>query len=325
MVKRSLVLLGVALLVLALIAGCGSGAGGSYPSKPITVVMPYAAGGGADLHLRTLQPYIKEALGQEIVITYKEGAGGVMAMNDYVNTKADGYTLIAYNLPHLFLQPKFEKTAFKPDDVVPLLAAAVRPEAILVLKDSKFKTLKDLVDYAKQNPGKVTAGNTASFSGNHLTHVLVEKAAGIKMTRVVFDGGAKNMTALLGGQVDIVIGNTGLWATQKEKTRILAVAGLERDSDAPDAPTFKELGFNGVISEGVNLVYALKGTPAPVLETLRAKLATLGQKENLKKDMVAKGIPYKFMDWKQCEDYTKQIAKDLSDVEPLMRQDSAKK
>jgi len=304
---------------------CSSEAG-EYPEKPITIICPFSPGGGSDLNARILQPHIEKVLGQQVLITYKTGAGGILGINQFVTMKPDGYTLAVYNLPHHVLRTRFGATTFGLWDIVPLIAAVFKPEAILVRKDSSFKSLNDLVDYAKKNPGKITAGNTGVLSVNHLTTALLQKNAGIELTRVIFDGGAKSMAALLGGHTDVMVANTGIWVRNKENTRMLAVAAEERVDIAPDVPTFEELGYSNVKNSVVLLVYALKETHPPALNLLKEKFASLCTDGSLRRDYDVKSIPirFPFYDSKKCVDYTRNLWKRLADVGSLLVKEGKK-
>lgn len=196
-------LLSAAMLFLAAVMAYAAPAparAADYPSKTITMICPFGAGSGADIIIRPLIPYMKEALGTEVVMDYKAGAAGIVGANFFMTTRPDGYTLLTYNQPHILLQERFMKTAYDTDAFVPLLAVTFRPDHILVNKNGRFKSVDDIIAYARANPGKLTVGTVGVYSGNHLTYALLEREwgkLGIRMTRVPFESGGKMISALI--------------------------------------------------------------------------------------------------------------------------------
>ncbi len=170
------------LLCLALglfcLTGPSSVAAREYPARPITLVNPFGAGSSADIVVRLIEPFIKEAFGVNVIMSYKEGAGAVVGVNEFVTMRPDGYSILYYNYPHYQLQPRFGKTMFKPGDLEPLMWVNAAPEGLLVRSDSPFKTIREFLDYARENPGKLAIGNTGTFSSNHVTYALLEKETG---------------------------------------------------------------------------------------------------------------------------------------------------
>ncbi len=255
----------------AMVAGVGfsTGAVAAYPDQPITYYIPFGPGGESDVTARFQQPFFKQKFGQDFIITYKPGGGGAVGWSQLNKMKGDGYTIMGTNIPHIIIQPEQSQIGYQTDDLVNVYFFHFTPDAIVVKDDSQFKTLKDLVDYAKANPGKVTFGGSGKGSANHLAQIMFDEAAGIKSTYVAFGGTGPSVTALLGGQTMAQWGYTTV-PKQFERTRLLAVAMDQRHPGFPDVPTFKELGYE--MSGGT---YRGIAVPKSASEETRKKLADM--------------------------------------------------
>ncbi len=255
-------------LVAALLVVAGA-ARADYPEKPINYVIPFGPGGESDISARFQQPFFKAKTGQELVIQYKEGAGGAVGWAGLNGMIGDGYTMMGTNLPHIVLQPMQKDVGYKTDEIVNIYFFHYTPDAVVVTEDSPFKTVKDLVEAAKKAPGTVTFSGSGTYSANHVAKELFDKLAGIKTTYIPFKGTGAAVTALLGKQVKAQWGYTTV-AAQYEKTRLLAVAMEKRHPKFPDVPTFKELGYN-FVSGAYRGLAVPKSTP----EDIRKKLAKI--------------------------------------------------
>ncbi len=309
---------------LAALALCvpGAASAADYPSKPISIVCAFGAGTGADLILRPAIPYMKEVLGTDVITEYKAGSAGIVGANYFATKRPDGYSLLFYNQPHILLQEMFMKTAYKTDDLVPVLGLTYRPDFLIVRSDdSRFKTAQDVFNYAKANPGKLTVGTVGMYSGNHLTYLLLEKNTGLKMTRVPFESGGKMFAAILGGQVDVVL-SSYMWVTTYEG-KLTALASATQERLAPDVPTFIECGVNNVYgSTNSNYVFVSKKAPKKVIDFLRERLATLVHNEAFLKDFLKATSTYDcaVYDWKKCEEEIANYRKQIASVEPMLRE-----
>lgn len=297
-----------------------------YPRKPVSIVCSFGAGTGADLILRPTLPYIKEALGVDIVPEYKAGSAGIVGANYFATKRPDGYTLLFYNQPHIILQDKFMKTAVKTDDLIPLLGLTHRPDFLIVRADDpRFKNIQELIKYAKENPGKLTVGTVGKYSGNHLTYLLLQKNTDLEMTRVPFENGGKMLAALLGGQVDCVL-SSHMWLDQYEgKLKALASATQERLD--PDVPTFAEAGIPNVYgSTNSNYIFVNKKTPPEIVNILREKFKTLSENKALQEDyMKAIGkYDYAIYPPERCEKEIENYRKQIDSVDALLREDEKK-
>ena len=241
-----------------------------YPDKPISYIIPFGPGGESDITARHQQPFFKDKFGQDLVISYKPGGGGAVGWAQLNSIKGDGYTIMGINLPHIIVKPMQKDVGFKTDDIVGVYMFHYTPDALVVTMDSPFKTVQDVVAYAKENPGKLTLSGSGKATANHLAQVLFDEMAGIRTTYVAFKGTGKAVAALLGDQVKAQWGYTSVGAKHSEQVRLLAVAMAERHPKFPEVPTFRELGFD-LVSGAYRGIAVPKSTPEPV----RVKLSEM--------------------------------------------------
>jgi tripartite-type tricarboxylate transporter receptor subunit TctC len=283
------------LTVVFLLVPCLAIGASDFPKGPITYVIPFNPGGQSDVEARLQQPYLEKILGVKIIVEYKPGAGGALAWTQFAKAKPDGYTVCGINLPHIILQPLSQKdAAFKTEDLKPLAIFESTPIGLAVKKGSKISTLKEFIDYAKANPGKITVGISGKLTGHHMASLQFEKRTGIKLTLVTFTGAAPQTTALLGGHIEAVWGNSSDLVSYQNDIKILAIGTEKRMDTLPDVLTFQELGmkFYPRIDRGVAVP---KETPAGITATLeKAFLDTVQKKEYndkiIKAGFVAMGL-----------------------------------
>jgi len=260
-----------------------------YPSKAISYIIPFGPGGESDISARHQQPYFKEMFGQDLVISYKPGGGGAVGWSQLNSMPADGYTMMGINLPHIILKPLQKDVGFKTEDIDGFFMFHYTPDALVVKSDSKFKSVQDLIDFAKENSGKVTFSGSGKGSANHLAQVTFDKLAGIKTTYVAFKGTGASVQALLGDQVSAQWGYTSVGATHADKVRLLAVAMEERHPSFPDVPTFKELGMN-FVSGAYRGIAVPKGTPDDIKKKLSDAIGKVNANPDFRKKMEADGF-----------------------------------
>jgi tripartite-type tricarboxylate transporter receptor subunit TctC len=287
------------LMVALLAIVTGGTHAADYPTKPITLQVPFPAGGSTDVGARIVAAIAEKELGQPIVVVNKAGAAGQVGWTELARQKPDGYYLGYFNLPHLHttvLDPE-RKALFKSEDIVPIITQALDPTAVSVRPESAWKTLKDLIDDAKKRPGQIAAGIVGYLQDDEIGYFQLAEAAGIDMRRVYFDGAAPAITALLGGHVDVlfctVADNFVQW--KAGRIRMLTIMDKERTKFYPDVPTTAEVGFPGVISASTRGIAAPKGLPDPVVK----KLQDVFQKAMMSKDHLDKlesaGQPVKIL------------------------------
>ena len=240
----------------------------AFPSRPIRYICPWPAGGSTDAVIRAFAESAAKTLGQQVLVDNKPGAGGVLGANELVNAKPDGYTLS--QLPHgVFRLPHMQKVQFDVlKDFTWIACLTGYTFGLVVPADSPIKSIKDLVDYAKANPEKLTYGHTGIGTSPHLAVEEFAQRAGIKLTHVPFKGNADNMQAILGGHVMAASDATG-WAPHvgSGKLRLLATYGSKRTKRWPDVPTLDELGYQ-TVSDSPFGVCGPKGMEPALVRTL---------------------------------------------------------
>jgi tripartite-type tricarboxylate transporter receptor subunit TctC len=270
-----------------------------YPTRPVTIQIPYPAGGSSDVGARIVASIAEKQIGQPIVVVNKPGAGGQIGWTELARQKSDGYYLGGINLPHLLttvLDPE-RKAVFKAEDIVPIISQALDPTTISVRPDSPWKNLKDLIDEAKKKPGEIKAGIVGYLQDDEIGYLQFAEAAGIKLRMVYFDGAAPAITALLGKHVDVlfctVADNYSQW--KSGRIRMLTIMDKERTKFYPDLPTTAELGFPTVLSASTRGIAGPKGIPGPIVK----KIEQIFQKAMMTQDHMDKlesaGMPVKIM------------------------------
>ncbi len=287
------------LIVLSLVLFVGSPFAADYPTKPITLQIPYPAGGSTDVGGRIVAAIAEKAIGQPIVVLNKAGAGGQVGWTELARQKPDGYYLGYINLPHLLtgvLDPE-RKSTFKAEDIVPIISQALDPTTISVRPDSPWKTLKDLIEESKKRPGQIAAGIVGYLQDDEIGYLQFAEAAGVQMRMVYFDGAAPAITALLGKHVDVLFCTVGDNYTQWKagRIRMLTIMDKQRTKFYPDLPTTAELGFPTILSAATRGVAAPKGVPGPIMKKLEDVFhKAMMTKEHI--DMLEKaGQPVKIM------------------------------
>jgi tripartite-type tricarboxylate transporter receptor subunit TctC len=265
---RGGVLSAVAGAFLAVSASSAGAAG--YPEKDITFIVPYKPGGGSDAQARRLQAGLEKNLGVKIRIVYKTGGGGAVGFNELNRSKPDGYTISNVVVPNIIVSAQGKDVGFKPGDFSYIGMTEKSVGALAVKKDSRFKTLQELVGYANKNPGKLTVAGVGSTG--HANYAEMVKALRIKATYVPISGGVgKMLPFLIGGHFDAGILAASHGVKHRIKVNVLGIAGKNR-SDALDAPTMDSAGFKGFTMETTWGVMAPPGTPADRVAILNAAL-----------------------------------------------------
>ena len=242
----------------------------AYPTKPIDHLIGYAPGATGDLTERLLAAKAEKILGQPFIITNNGGGSGAVAVTLGAKKAPDGYNLLGSSSTALVRAPLFNTLPYKWDDVMPIMHFAAPVLTSLVVKsDSPWKTLKELIDYAKKNPGKVTYSTLGIGSPMHMAmEYIAKQEGGIKWTHVPYQGTMPAFMALLGGHVSVQLGSGECVPYIKDGTlRLLANVGERRVKTFPDVPTLKELGYD-YFNETVFLFAAPKATPQPIIDKL---------------------------------------------------------
>ena len=263
----------LSLLVLGSLVGSLTlaQAGGNYPSKPVTLVVTYPPGGGADAMARLLAPKMSEALGQNVVVDNKPGAGGQIGAAAVAKAAPDGYTLMldassfAVN-PSLYPKLPYDPMkAFKPIGVVALF-----PNVVLVNANFSAQNVTDLISISQKAKDSVSYASSGNGSAQHLAGALFESATGVDMVHVPYKGGGPALNDVIGGQVPLFFGNLAstLQHVQSGKLRALAVTSAKRSQILPGVPTLSEVGVKGAEIYEWNAVFVPAGTPQAVVSKI---------------------------------------------------------
>jgi tripartite-type tricarboxylate transporter receptor subunit TctC len=264
-----------------------------FPSKPITMVVPYAPGGNVDVTARVLQAAIGDALGQPVVIENRPGGAGLIAGDYVARADPDGHTLFVGSNGPIILGPlTMAKPAYQWEQAfAPVSSLAIATNMLLVRPSLPVKSVKELVDYAKKNPNKLTLATSSIASINHFLGELFKLKAGITWTEVHYRGNALAINDLIAGHVDVGFQQLvdAAQHLRSGKLRALAVPGKVRAAAVPDVPTMAEAGYPEVDGVTFNGIFAPKATPRPVIDRLSGVVRAALQKQNAIDQLAALG------------------------------------
>jgi tripartite-type tricarboxylate transporter receptor subunit TctC len=310
-------------IVLFLMATCflwvAPSAAQDYPKGTIQLVVPFAPGGATDIFWRTLGDHLSKNLKANIAIVNKPGGGGIVGMSTVVNSKADGYTMCAGNSDTLNITPLFTKDIpFDTiNDITYVAKLAIFPQGMAVRTESPFKTMEDIIAFAKANPKKLKAGVPGIGTSPHLAAYTFNRDANVDITAVAFGGGGEVVPQILGGHVDFAFISMPPVKTQVDagKIRYLAFFAKQRHPLYPNIPTAVEKGLKRTIIEtGIGLV-GPKGLPPAVVKKWE-EIAQMTMKDPNVISAVHK-FDY-IVDFKSGEAYKKEIAEEFADFKELM-------
>jgi tripartite-type tricarboxylate transporter receptor subunit TctC len=304
--------------VLGLQAGAAL-AQDAYPSRPITMVVPFPPGGVADLTGRPTAIIMEKFLKQRIIVENKAGAGGAIGMAAVANSKPDGYTILMA-LSSISIIPPAErlfdrKPAYEMNQLAPIALISADPTVLVVRADAPWKTLKDFVESAKKNPGKINYSSSGVYGTLHMAMEIFASAAGIKLFHVPYQGGGPAVSALLGGQVEALASGPSAVISQIKagKLRPLATWGDKRLASLPDVPTFKEVGYNAEFYIWSGL-FAPAATPAPVMQALRGAVRQAVNDPDFKNAMAKIETPVYYLDAPEFQKFWDHDAQVLADA-----------
>ena len=283
---RHAVVAGV-VLVLA-----GPALGQHYPLRPVRMVIPFSAGGAADVPGRMLTQKLSEALGQQVVVDNRPGAGSTIGAEFVAKAPPDGYTLLMISNTHFVGAALHKKLVYDAvGDYAPVTQVTTAPNVILVHPSLPVKTIKELVALAKANPAKIDYASSGNGSTQHLTGALFCKMAGIDMTHIPYRGSGPATADLLAGQVTVGFpGIAGMLGHIKAgKLRALAVTGSKRSPELPDLPTVAQAGVKGYDVTSWFGVAGPKGTPRDIVVKLHAELLRALKTPDLQKLLLTAG------------------------------------
>lgn len=261
----------------------------AYPDKPLTMIVPFSAGGTTDILARIVGQALGQELGQTIIIENKPGAGGNIGAQQASRAKADGYTLFMGTVgTHAINQALYKKLPYDPaKDFAPLSRVANVPNLLVAHPSRPYKTVQEMIAYAKKHPGEVTYGSPGSGASPHVSGALFQSMTGAEMTHVPYKGSAPAISDLLGNQIAVMFDNmpSAIQHVRSGKLRPIAVTTAKRSPELPDVPTIAEAGVPGYEATSWFGLWAVAGTPAPILTKLQTALTKV-----LKDPAVAKKI-----------------------------------
>jgi len=272
----------------------------SFPDRAINLMVASPAGGSTDVGARIVTSIAEKLIGQPIVVVNKAGAGGQVGWTDLVRQKPDGYNVGFVILPGTnttYLDPQ-RQALYTNESFTPIINHVLDPGVIWVAASSPFKTLKDVLDAAKAKPGELKASTTGILSDDHLAILMVEEAVpDIKFRLVHLLGSAAQMKETLGGNIDVSFDNVGSIVKQAQagQVRVLAVLDTERSKFLPDVPTFKELGYNEVVSSSTRGIAGPKGMKPDVVAKLADTFEKAMKDPEHQKKMDEVGLAVKIM------------------------------
>lgn len=281
-------------LMLAAIALAGGPAyAETYPSKPIKMIVPFPAGGTTDILARIVGQELTKAWGQQVIVENRPGAGGNIGADAVAKSPADGYTLLMGTVGthgiNVTLYKKMPYDAVK--DFAPITLVAAVPNLLVVHPSVPVKSVKELIDYAKAKPGKLSFASSGNGTSIHLSGELFKSMTGVDMTHVPYKGSAPAITDLLGGQVDLMFDNMPsiLPHVKNGKLRALAVTTAKRSPAIPDVPTIAEAGVPGYEASSWFGILAPAGTPQPIVAKLNKEIVRILHSPEIKERLSGQG------------------------------------
>lgn len=279
----------------ASLAGLGAGLGTSafadaYPTRPVTIIVPYSPGGVSDVLARGLATQLSQHFKQPFIVDNRPGASGVIGSNLVLRAKPDGYTLLIGNTGSLAVVPFLHKVSpFDPMKDFSFISNGLETANFLGINQATpVTTVKEFVAWAKAQPRPVTFGSPGIGSFGHMSAELVREGLGIQATHIPYQGTSQAVSDLLGGQIQFMVDPALVQPAYAGKIRVLACAATERFPTAPDVPTFKELGFD-IVSKGWQGLLGPAGLPADIRDALSSAVAVAARDEGFRKLLLGIG------------------------------------
>ena len=282
------------LMVAAFAAILADSARAEYPDHPVTIVSCFPAGGGTDLAMRLIHVELGKALGQPVIIENRGGAGGSLGTGVVARAPADGYTLLGCSSAFVVNPSLYAHVPYDPfKDFVPIMVIGASPNVFVVPTQSKIQSMKELIEKAKANPGKLNWTSPGVGTTPQLAGELLKIKAGINMVHIPYAGAGPAGTAVLAGLVDMYAANygslTGLLSSGK--VRPIAVTSKKRWPDLPNVPTLDELGIKDAESDTFQALFAPAGTPKPIVDRLAKEIGKILAQPEMKAKFAKLGLP----------------------------------
>lgn len=313
---------GLGLAGVSVLGGCGGGSQGaeSFPDRPVTVIVPYEAGGGTDTGARVLQPYVEEELGGSLEIVNITGGSSFTGWTELVNSEPDGYTvgfLVSPNLQTGYLNPEFNRD-MSLEDYTPIANQVSDYRTVAVNgQDDRFETIDDLIKYARENEPTITAPGVGS--SDHLGILQINGQHDTNFDVIQTDGSAASRSQVLGGNVDAVAASVGELQSlhQDGELRILAVMSEQRSEYLPEVPTFEEAGYPGVLSQSARGIAGPSGIDQQVLDKLAGAFRRGIQNQQHIDELAEQALQVNYLN---PEDYRQMLQSDEEQARELGEQ-----
>ena len=291
----------------------------TWPTKAITMIVPFPPGGLADLVARPVAEAMSRELGQPVVVENKPGAGGGIGMAQAAKARPDGYTILMA-LSSLTVIPEADVVLARPamfalGELRPIARFTADPTVLAVRADAPWKTVQQFVDDAKKRPGAINYGSSGSYGTMHVPMEILSQSSSIKMTHVPFTGAGPAVVALLGGQIDAVSSGpaTVLSQVKAGKLRVLGHWGTTQLASLPEAPSLKDAGYNAEYAQWSGL-FIPAGVPEPIAQRLRAAAKAAALDAKVKEIILNAGSPVQYQDSPEFEKYVQADAIRMSAV-----------
>ena len=280
------------LFFVALVLMVGTGAAQEYPDRPIRFIVPFAPGGGSDVVARTISERLGRQLGQPVLVENKPGAGATVGADFVAKSAPDGYTILYGTPGPQIVNPYLmKKLPYDPaNDFAPITRLVVIPNLLVVHPSVPAKTVKELIELAKAQPGKINFGSAGIGASSHLSGELFKFAAGIQMVHVPYKGTGAALQDLIAGNIQMAIDSINVYLPHVKSggLRALAVSTLERSPLLPDLPTIADT-LPGFDAYAMNYVTARAGTPRPIIERLNREINAVLKAPDIRERLVGMG------------------------------------
>ena len=290
-----------------------------YPSKPVTIIVPFAPGGIADVTARPLAVTLGRLLGQTFIVENSAGAGGALGAAIAAKARPDGYSLMMA-LSSLSVIPEVEKIngrvpSYLVDQFSPVALVSLNPAILVARSEAPWKTLADLIVDAKARPERINYSSSGLYGTSHVATEMLAQAAGIRMTHVPFSGGGPSMVALLGGQVDLVVQTVGVANQHMKagKVRVLGVFAPQRVAEMPGVPTMREQGHDVEFYVWTGL-FAPTGLPTEIMARLRSAMREAMKDPAFVQSMTGLNTPIDYLDTPEFQAFFERDGKRLAEV-----------
>jgi tripartite-type tricarboxylate transporter receptor subunit TctC len=308
------------LCAAALLAAAGLAcAQGAFPTKPITMIVPFPPGGLADTVGRPVAEAMSRELGQSVVIDNRGGAGGGIGMALAAKAPADGYTILMA-LSSYSVLPEADKLLgrremYAYNALRPIARFTADPTVLAVRADAPWKTVKDFVEDARKRPGAINFGSSGNYGTMHVPMEILKQVAHVHMTHIPYTGAGPAVVALLGGQVDALATGpaTVLQHVKAGRIRVLGHWGVGKLQTMPDVPSLKQAGYDAEYAQWSGL-FVPAGTPEPVVQRLRAAARAAANDPKVKEVILAAGSPVLYQDAPEFEKYVQNDVRRMNDV-----------